>query len=140
MGKSLFDFGRGRPPEKPQDDRQGFYKLPPAASVGWYWTPRVTGKDDYSLDLDAGERYTRPKTGFDFWGPKPIVQLKADQHYAPQAWMVPTYGTTFGVTREFGYAKTPSGPLPDQLDQEMTAWNYSHSVTAVQMILAPKGT
>lgn len=56
-----------------------WYRKPPAASVGFWWTPRVAGPEDYPMDLDFSERFTRPRRGRDFF-PVPGLQLTADQN------------------------------------------------------------
>lgn len=137
---SLFQFHAKRPPSEPQNDRQGFYTVPPADSVGWYWTPRVASLNDYGLDLDASERYMRPKTGEDYWGRKPIKQLDADQSYRDMGIMSITFGTGTVFTTAFAFGKSPFGPLPVQYDQAPSPFNYSKSYTAAQLYMAPKGS
>lgn len=57
--------------------QEHWYTEAPAASVGWFWTPRVTGAGDYPLDTDFSERYIRPRRGMDFF-PVPGRQITAD--------------------------------------------------------------
>lgn len=63
---------KAKPLEQPQ-----WYKESPAASVGWYWSPRVTGPGDYPLDTDFSERFVRPRRGVDFF-PYPGRQITWD--------------------------------------------------------------
>lgn len=71
-----FDNLFRRKPEKviPQNH---WYTEAPAASVGWFWSPRVTGPGDYPLDTDFSERFIRPRRGRDFF-PYPGRQITAD--------------------------------------------------------------
>lgn len=66
------------PKVKPIDGTVGYYTKPPAQSVGWYWTPRVASRDDYQYDLDASERFTRPRRGIDYF-PVPGIMQRSDQ-------------------------------------------------------------
>ena len=65
-----------RKPPKPLK-QGGWYRCPPAASVGWFWTPRVAGPYDYPLDTDFSERFIRPKRGIDYF-PVPGENLTAE--------------------------------------------------------------
>lgn len=135
---SLFNFRGKKAMPKPESDVVGFYSRPPAASVGWYWTPRVASSQDYPLDLDASERYLVPKTGIDVFMPMPIQQLRFDQAYQPMGWMNPLYGTDFVTTWEHAFAKTPFGPLPSEALAPPSPFNYTDSYTTAAFYQNPK--
>jgi len=69
---------RRKPKVLKQDN---WYTEAPAASVGWFWTPRVTGPGDYPMDTDFSERFIRPRRGTDFF-PYPGRQITADLQWA----------------------------------------------------------
>lgn len=71
---NCFDSLRKKKPEVSDPPRGWYHEI--AAAVGWYWTPRVKGPQDWPLDVDFAERHLRPKRGNDYF-PVPGVQLLA---------------------------------------------------------------
>jgi hypothetical protein len=76
MTHNCFDTMRKKRPNPAIDAASQKWYQTIAASVGWYWTPRVKDRSDYPLDLDWGERIVRPSRGTDYF-PVPGLQLLA---------------------------------------------------------------
>lgn len=102
-----------------------WYDNPPAASVGWFWTPRVVGPGDYPLDTDFGLRFIRPRRGVDFF-PYPGRQITADLEWTFMG--AASYTLPQGNVQmvELGSIKRATvGPYPNFED------TYVHSFTDV---------
>lgn len=100
-----------------------WYRHPPTP---FSWTPRVASMQDYPLDLDASERFARPRTGWDY-KPDPYVQNTAWTGPQYMGWVKGVSPMVTGFVESQMIGKNPTGP-------NVLWWNpYSNSygVTAL---------